>query len=169
MKIATNQALLLAATIAGASIGSTVATATVIPEGGTQYPHFVAMNETMTCQDDKHVIPFNNQIRGVNLGGWMVLEPWLTPSLFYQFLGRTDAIGMDSYTFCESLGGEEANRQLRQHWETWVTEEIIEKLAQSGINSLRLPLGDYMFKPYGPYLNGCFDGSLEYVERLLDW
>ncbi len=27
-------------------------------------------------------------IIGVNLGGWMVLEPWITPSLFYQFLGK---------------------------------------------------------------------------------
>jgi glucan 1,3-beta-glucosidase len=27
-------------------------------------------------------------IVGVNLGGWMVLEPWITPSLFYQFLGK---------------------------------------------------------------------------------
>mgnify|MGYP006115819401 CR=1 FL=1 len=23
---------------------------------------------------------------GTNAGGWMVLEPWITPSLFYQFL-----------------------------------------------------------------------------------
>jgi glucan 1,3-beta-glucosidase len=28
-------------------------------------------------------------ITGVNLGGWMVLEPWITPSLFYRFLGKT--------------------------------------------------------------------------------
>ena len=26
---------------------------------------------------------------GVNAGGWMVLEPWITPSLFYRFLGGT--------------------------------------------------------------------------------
>lgn len=34
---------------------------------------------------------------GVNIGGWMVLEPWITPSLFYRFLGKTqsDGIGMD--------------------------------------------------------------------------
>jgi len=25
---------------------------------------------------------------GVNLGGWMVLEPWIAPSLFYQFLDK---------------------------------------------------------------------------------
>lgn len=27
-------------------------------------------------------------LRGVNLGSWMVLEPWITPSMFFQFLGK---------------------------------------------------------------------------------
>ena len=29
----------------------------------------------------------NFHFHGTALGGWLVLEPWLTPSLFYQFLG----------------------------------------------------------------------------------
>ena len=28
--------------------------------------------------------------RGTALGGWLVLEPWITPSLFYQFLGASE-------------------------------------------------------------------------------
>ena len=169
MKMFPRQVLLIATTMATAVVGRTSAAA--IPEGGTQFPHFIAMNETMTCVEDTHSTPFNNQVRGVNLGGWMVLEPWITPSLFYQFLGRTNEseIGIDTYTFCKVLGPKEANRQLRRHWETWVTEDIIEQLARSGINSLRLPLGDYMYKSYGPYVDGCFDGALEYVDTLLDW
>jgi glucan 1,3-beta-glucosidase len=170
MKIVLNQVLLLATAIAGAMLFEPTE-AVAIPEGGTQYPHFIAMNETMTCMEDKHSTPFNNQVRGVNLGGWMVLEPWITPSLFYQFLGQTNQseVGMDTYTFCKVLGPEEANRQLRRHWKTWVTEDIIKELARSGINSLRLPVGDYMYKPYGPYVDGCFDGALDYVDTLLDW
>jgi glucan 1,3-beta-glucosidase len=189
---------MMAATVA---FLSPVVVGTKIPKSGTKYPHFIAMNETMTCIRDTHATPFNQQVRGVNLGGWMVLEPWITPSLFYQFLGKGEGeIAMDTYTFCEVLGPEEANRQLRRHvswllllerksiifdflsnflelnnvffliqqWATWVTREIIEELAQSGINSLRLPVGDYMYKSYGPY-DGCFDGALEYVDMLLDW
>ena len=26
----------------------------------------------------------NDTIRGVNLGGWLVLEPWITPSIFEE-------------------------------------------------------------------------------------
>ncbi|CAB9518827.1 Probable glucan 1,3-beta-glucosidase A [Seminavis robusta] len=124
----------------------------------------------MTCTADEHSTPFNNQIRGTNLGGWMVLEPWITPSMFYQFLGGNETTtAFDSYTFCKVLGPEEGNKQLRRHWETWVTEDIIEEMYQTGaVNSLRLPVGDFMYKPYGPY-HGCVDGALEYVDKLLDW
>jgi hypothetical protein len=100
--------------IAAVSVG--LASAVEVPPGGYKMPHFIAMNETMTCVGDKHATPFNQQVRGVNIGGWMVLEPWITPSLFYQFLGKGEGeIAVDSYTFCEVLGAKEANRQLRKH------------------------------------------------------
>ena len=136
-----------------------------------QFLHFIAHNSTMTCSADEHARPFNNQIRGVNLGGYMVLEPWITPSLFYQFLGKgVNETAFDMYTFCQVLGPEVANKQLHNHWQKWVTEDIIQELAQSGaVNSLRLPLGDFMFQPYGPYMDGCVDGALDYVDTLLDW
>lgn len=119
----------------------------------TVFDHFVAHNQTRTCTADSHARPFINRIRGVNLGGWMVLEPWITPSLFYQFLGKDEnSTAFDTYSFCSVLGPEEGNRQLRRHWKTWLNEVIIDKLARSNaVNSLRLPVGDYMYKPYGPY------------------
>ena len=34
-------------------------------------------------RDDSLKFKFGNEkIRGVNLGGWFVLEPWITPSIF---------------------------------------------------------------------------------------
>jgi glucan 1,3-beta-glucosidase len=110
------------------------------------------------------------KIRGVNIGGWMVLEPWITPTLFYQSLGLQDNIPMDMYSFCKYLGPVEANRQLKLHWDNWVTENDIIKLANSGINVLRIPIGDWMYIPYGPYNvtkfnTKCTDGSLD----KMDW
>ncbi|CAN0122225.1 unnamed protein product, partial [Scytosiphon promiscuus] len=112
-------------------------------------------------------------LRGVNLGSWMVLEPWITPSMFFQFLGKevkaegegSQQIGMDMYTFCEALGPEEGNKQLKRHWKTWVTESDIAQIATVGVNTVRLPVGDWMYQPYGPYV-GCTDGALEEVDRL---
>ena len=69
---------------------------------------------------------------GTNIGGWLVLEPWITPSLFYRFLGKThsEGVGMDSYTLCETLGPEDGNALMRAHWDTWVTEDLIRNLAE---------------------------------------
>lgn len=134
------------------------------------FDSFIAHKDSMTCSADKHTAPFNTQVRGVCLGGWQVLEPWITPSLFYQFLGKDkDSAALDTYTFCEVLGPVEGNKQLRRHWDTWVTEEIIQELAQvANVNSLRLPVGDWSFAPYGPYV-GCTDGALDYIDKLMDW
>jgi len=108
--------------------------------------------------------------RGTNLGGWLVLEPWITPSLFYQFLGVEDPskVALDSYTFCTALGKDEANRQLRLHWEAWVTEAHIRELAAKGVDTVRIPVADWMFAPYEPFI-GCWDGSREMLDRVLDW
>ena len=111
---------------------------------------------------------------GTALGGWLIIEPWLTPSLFYQFLGASEKwgddaknkVGMDPYSFCIALGKEEANRQLRRHWATWLTEQHIYNMTLMGIDTLRIPVADWMYIPYEPYI-GCWDGALEELERGL--
>jgi glucan 1,3-beta-glucosidase len=117
---------------------------------------------------------FSNKIKGVNIGGWLVLEPWITPSLFYQFLGKTNNnIAMDMYTFCDVLGPKEANKQLREHWSTWIDESYIKKLSDNNINLFRIPIGDWMYIPYGPYLKKedgikCTDGSIEELDKIFN-
>jgi len=94
----------------------------------------------------------------------------ITPSLFYQFLGKNKTeVALDTYTFCEVLGPVEGNKQLRRHWDAWLTEDIVRELALSDhVDTFRLPVGDWSFAPYGPYV-GCTDGSVEYIDQLLDW
>ncbi|KAG7395527.1 hypothetical protein PHYBOEH_003667 [Phytophthora boehmeriae] len=137
------------------------------------FEDFRPNDDNQTCSSDTHATPFSKQVRGANLGGWLVLEPWITPSLFYQFLSTQERFGdnapektaMDSYTFCTALGAEEANRQLRIHWATWVTEDDIKEMAEAGVNSLRVPVGDWMFNPYEPYI-GCTDGAVNELDRV---
>jgi len=112
------------------------------------------------------------KIKGVNIGGWLVLEPWITPSLFYPFLGKSNnEIAMDMYTFCEVLGPIQTNKKLRNHWSTWITEEHIQTLSKNNINLLRVPIGDWMYIPYGPFdiikqNTRCADGSIEALDNL---
>jgi hypothetical protein len=62
----------------------------------------------------------NEKVRGVNLGGWFVLEPWITPSLFEPF---TAGNVVDEYTFTQALGQTAAQNQLEAHWNSWITLE----------------------------------------------
>jgi hypothetical protein len=115
-------------------------------------------------ESNDHLNDFH--FRGTSVGGWLVLEPWITPSLFYQFLGASEKWGddapshvaFDSHTFCTALGKEEANKQLRRHWKTWVTEDQVKNLKASGAETLRVPVGDWMYVPYEPYI-GCMVSS----------
>lgn len=107
-------------------------------------------------------------ITGANIGGWLVLEPWITPSLFYRFLGKGQGqTAMDSWTFCESLGPQEGNRVMRAHWKTWITENDIQALAARHVTMVRLPIGDWTLDPYGPYV-GCMDGADQQISWILD-
>lgn len=127
-----------------------------------------------TCPESLAASRNNFHFRGAALGGWLVLEPWITPSLFYQFLGAHERwgdeapahVGIDSLSFCTALGDEEANKQLRRHWRTWVTEKEIVALSAAGVDTVRIPVGDWMYVPYEPYI-GCMDGALEELDRVL--
>lgn len=110
----------------------------------------------------------NEFLTGTNIGGLLVLEPWITPSLFYRFLGKTKKdIALDSYTFCESLGPEEANKILRSHWDSWYTDADMYNLSTRGVNMIRLPIGDWTLEQYGPYV-GCMDGAEDKIDWVLD-
>ena len=112
----------------------------------------------------------NWNIKGTSLGGLFVLEPWITPSLFYQFLNQNDIekIAMDTYSFCKVLGPIEGKRQLNMHFKSWVNESAILSLANKKITHLRIPIGDWMFQPYGPYI-GCMEDASIYLNNILDW
>ncbi|KAI8973875.1 glycoside hydrolase superfamily [Pilobolus umbonatus] len=113
--------------------------------------------------------PFNygkeNKVRGINLGGWLVLEPFITPSLFDQ-TGNSSIV--DEWTLCESLGPEEAKRRLKEHYETFITEEDFKKIAQMGFNHVRIPTGHWAIRgrdhePFVAYL------SWQYLLQGIQW
>lgn len=103
-------------------------------------------------------------LRGVNIGGWLLLEKWMTPSLFAQF---GDDGACDEWSFCQSLGYNGAQQQLAQHWGSFFTESDVAALQATGINALRIPIGYWAFKQYDdePYVTG----AAEYLDQALEW
>ena len=113
-------------------------------------------NRTMKSSD--------GQLRGVNLGGWLILEKWMTPSLFEG----TDAV--DEYTFMRTEG---AARKIEHHRQTFITEADFAWLEKNGINAVRIPIGYWVFEgdePYTPtidYLDWAVEMARKYHLKVL--
>ena len=116
-----------------------------------------------------------SSFRGVNLGGWLVVEPWITPSLFYPFLcsakhgcdaGLPPVI--DESSFCERLGIDEAQRQLDAHRERWVNRSTFERIASMELNVVRIPFGHWIFGDATS--NVCRNvTSIRHLDNAIDW
>ncbi|MBK6276986.1 MAG: glycoside hydrolase family 5 protein [Gammaproteobacteria bacterium] len=111
----------------------------------------------------------NMRLRGVNLGGWLVLEKWMKPSLFAGLAAT------DETTWCAELGAA-APRLLRAHWDSFITREDFSWLAARGINAVRIPLGHWIFGPpypyhaaYGANPHPFVEGGVEVLDRAMDW
>ena len=111
----------------------------------------------------------NDKIRGVNLGGWFVLEPYITPSLFEVFSNSGDdsEVPIDEYHYTEKLGKEVALSRLQAHWSSWYTEADFSSMADLGLNFVRIPIGYWAFDlmPNDPYVQG----QIEYFDQALEW
>jgi glucan 1,3-beta-glucosidase len=120
-------------------------------------------------------MPYHNnelppyRLRGVNLGGWLLLEKWMTPSLF-KGLAATDET-----TWCAELGRDALTR-LHDHWERFITRSDFKWLAGVGINAVRIPLGHWIFGPpypyhrkYGTNPHPFVEGGIDVLDRALDW
>jgi glucan 1,3-beta-glucosidase len=107
----------------------------------------------------------NEKIRGVNLGGWFVLEPWITPSIFQQWANGGGVV--DEYTYTQTLGQTEALSRLQQHWNTWITEADFQEIAALGLNHVRIPIGYWalILFPGDPYVQG----QLDVLTNALGW
>lgn len=84
----------------------------------------------------------SNPLRGVNLGGWLVLERWMTPSLFEGSLAR------DEYSLMQEAGSQE---KLERHRREFITESDFRWLAYNGVNAVRIPVGYWIFDGDGPF------------------
>lgn len=90
-------------------------------------------------------------MKGVNLGGWLVAEKWMTPSIFS---------GTKATNEHQLSRTSEGRQRLKRHHERFITEDDLAWLKEHGVQILRVPFGHWVFGDYPPYV-----GSIE----RLDW
>ncbi|MEO5949335.1 MAG: cellulase family glycosylhydrolase [Candidatus Saccharimonas sp.] len=90
-------------------------------------------------------------LRGVNLGGWLVLERWMTPALFEG----TNA--EDEYMWMQTPG---AVTTVDTHRKEFIQEADFRWIATHGIDVIRIPVGYWVLVGDGPYVEAA---------SYLDW
>lgn len=83
----------------------------------------------------------------------------MTPSVFAGVTGR------DEWSLIRELGVEEARRRLEKHWATFITKKDIQAIKKLGLNTVRVPVGYWLFADQ----DGFLGGSSRYVDQLLEW
>ncbi len=98
------------------------------------------------------------KFEGVNLGGWLLVERWMTPTLFKD----TDA--QDEYSLMHTAAGP---LKIATHRQTFIKEEDWQWLEKQGIEYVRLPVGYWVLSNDKPYSNAReqLDWAFEMAEK----
>ena len=112
----------------------------------------------------------NNVIlRGINLGGWMLQEPYL-----FQFTGAADSQHEFKEKLVEFIGQENTDNFYNAWYENFISQGDVDSLASHGYNSIRLPMHYDLFtlpiqdEPVSGE-NTWIDLGFSMVDNLLDW
>lgn len=112
-----------------------------------------------------------NRILGVNLGGWLVTEPFIVPAL-YEPYENTSSPAVDEFTLSQRYlsegGADNLRAKMTEHYETFITEQDFANIAAAGLNWVRLPIGFWALETYSnePFLEGV---AWNYVLKAIQW
>ncbi|MCF0119508.1 MAG: cellulase family glycosylhydrolase, partial [Limosilactobacillus mucosae] len=99
-----------------------------------------------------------DKIKGVNLGGWLVLEKWMAPHLF----DGTNAD--DEYYLPQELSEKEYLARITQHRSNFITEADFLRIASTGFNLVRIPVPYFIFGDRKPFI-----GAIAELDRAFNW
>jgi glucan 1,3-beta-glucosidase len=131
----------------------------------TDYDDSVAANEHVPAIKDAWGDFSKKPARGVNLGGWLSLEPFITPSLF-EYDSKLGIV--DEWSLCSHLGPKTAASTLEKHYATFVTEQTFAEIRDAGLDHVRIPYSYWAVETYDndPYV---FRTSWRYLLRAIEW
>ncbi len=98
------------------------------------------------------------EIKGVNLGNWLVLEKWMSPGLWE---GTT---AEDEYYLPRQLSKEEYRARIKTHRSEYISERDFARIADMGMNTVRIPVPYFIFGDREPFI-----GCVEELDRAFNW
>jgi len=90
-------------------------------------------------------------IRGVNLGSWLVFEPYMAVDRWHSMggdwlCGDCTTCVNDEFALTRKLGQSQANSVFNNHWSTFITQDDVNLMKQYGLNSVRIPIGFWIIE-----------------------
>jgi glucan 1,3-beta-glucosidase len=111
----------------------------------------------------------SSKIHGVNLGGWLVLESFISPTVWNIYNTSVP----DQWTWCQLAKNHTgAVERLHDHWENFVTEDDLRKLSSFGITHVRVPVGYWIVmtnEELDHYDEPWIIGDWAYLLRGIQW
>ncbi|OQR96125.1 hypothetical protein ACHHYP_16917 [Achlya hypogyna] len=107
--------------------------------------------------------------RGVNLGSWLVIERFMMASspIFHQISEAKRDAG--EHIIVESLGRMTADPLFQAHRSNWITEADIEEIAYYGLNTVRVPVGWWIYEdPNSTEWQHFSPGGIAFLDRLVN-
>ena len=112
----------------------------------------------------------NVQLKGVNLGAWLVREDWLNPDhIPAEVLAEKKYDGEMVYDKLEErFGREKAQELLNMFYENWITDYDLDNIKSMGFNCVRVPFWYRNFY-YDDKGTKILDENGEWDFSRLDW
>jgi glucan 1,3-beta-glucosidase len=90
-------------------------------------------------------------VRGMNVGGWLAIEPFITPSLFSKWKSSDGVV--DEWTLTSKLGGNAAST-LEPHYSSFITKQTFADIRAAGFDHVRIPFSYWAVVTYpgDPYV-----------------
>ena len=109
------------------------------------------------------------QMRGVNLGSWLVLERWMSPKPWDGIEG--EAWGERQLMLAAQQQGKSAQVRdaITAHRDSWVTQQDFVTMAEAGVNAVRLPIGFWVVADTAEAAAPFVEGGLQYVDKAMQW
>ena len=105
-------------------------------------------------------------IRGVNLGGWLSLEPFITPSFFQSYKSNQGIV--DEWTLTTILGPSQAAKTLEKHYAQFINAQSFQDIQAAGFDHVRIPYSYWAVTTYpgDPYVPKI---SWRYLLRAIEY
>jgi len=105
-------------------------------------------------------------LRGLNLGGLFVMEPFMTPMDRTHRLRDSDAV---IRTLTTRFGRDPARHLVDIYEESWIDERDIAQIARQGLNAVRIPVWWGQFLDLDdPTPSGLRDDGFAGLDRVID-